>query len=71
MEAGVGPKSDETSKKRKKKRVNKIQSGGVENNSKIDIQEEGNCIVEARIDDTCKIEDPAIDNLSNDKTCTI
>ncbi|PIA28764.1 hypothetical protein AQUCO_06700050v1, partial [Aquilegia coerulea] len=65
----VGHESEEKPKK-KKKRGNESRHGGVENDSKFNVQEEENFKVEARIDDTSKTEpvkDQAIDNLSNDK----
>ncbi|PIA28883.1 hypothetical protein AQUCO_06500011v1, partial [Aquilegia coerulea] len=70
MGAGsLGHESVEKPKK-KKKRTNESRHGGVEDDSKFDVQEEENFKVEARIDDTSKTEpvkDQAVDNLSNDK----
>ncbi|KAF5206038.1 hypothetical protein FRX31_004375 [Thalictrum thalictroides] len=69
IERGVGcvrHDSEETPKKR----VTESQCGRVENDLKVDVQDEENFVVEARIDNTSKselVKDQPINNLYNDK----
>ncbi|KAF5205277.1 hypothetical protein FRX31_005136 [Thalictrum thalictroides] len=69
IERGVGcvrHDSEETPKMR----VTESQCGRVENDLKVDVQDEENFVVEARIDDTSKselVKDQPVNNLYNDK----